>query len=474
MLLVSRSISKRTTQHLPHLFLRLSDQTTTQQVQQWFQATHQLHYVPTMHMLISSKVTGGVFELAVQLLSQHANIKELHILSALNKSEASCMPGMDSLPSLQPLHHLLHYLHTLVIDGVTVECMANDLQQLSAASVSKKGWQLQKLAINADWRPGNELLWSEFSKGMQYLGQAFPDLRSLSMRHPLLTPIPDFAYNGTDPAPDETEIHAINFLLGVVNRAEPVDAEYAEAYWRELQLSTAAAMVAVASTVLHIKTLQCLTIVELPDMWRRRQVQIAYTDPSLQALASTAARDKAAAVAEAMLKARLLPPVTSAATVTFQTLDEYGCWLLQQHPELIKVAISTERKGLAMSWQKQQSQQQKQQQLSLQEMFAINLAISGVTAPRPMVDKSTNSLAGSLAEGIKWRIDHLSHQHSGSKTHASVEFINTRVYSFRPATQFMSHISSCHLALKMADTPGLAELLGNLKALKHLKVSSWH
>lgn len=99
----------------------------------------------------------------MQLLSQRCNaVQELHLLadhqagSSVSSSHsitpppwaaASVRSGLACLPTLQPHQYLIPLLHSLVIEGITVQDMGNDLRQLTAAGV--KGWRLRNLHMVA-------------------------------------------------------------------------------------------------------------------------------------------------------------------------------------------------------------------------------------------------------------------------------------------------------------------------------------
>lgn len=136
----SRAVCQRTTQHVPFITLRLCEDSSTDQLQQWRQATQQFQHVTSIHIQVASRLTAVIFDQAMQLLSQRKqNVTQLHLLTAGRNSSYNSS-GYACISTLLPVQHVIQHLDTLILQGIAFENLAVDLQQLTAASSS---WQLQ-------------------------------------------------------------------------------------------------------------------------------------------------------------------------------------------------------------------------------------------------------------------------------------------------------------------------------------------
>lgn len=197
---VSQLICKRTTPHVPHVTLLLHDSSSTEQLQQWFQAVRQLQHVSAVHVQVTGDLSADVFGTAMQLLSQQfKSITELHLMAYAGDVTWRVDWGLATqargyVQSIKGLQHVVSNLQTLVIEGTAVEDMGSDIQQLTAAAVASSGWQLQKLTLNAEWRhpyytfdavdESTPYLGSGFANAVMQLPSAFPNLQQLAIRIP--------------------------------------------------------------------------------------------------------------------------------------------------------------------------------------------------------------------------------------------------------------------------------------------------
>lgn len=483
---MNHSVSRLTKQHIPSV-LRLSDTTTTHELQQWCQATRLLHHVAIIHLHITTDIPAEVFELALQLLSQHASITELRILAAPVEADyTSTYQRKSIIPTQQPLMYLLPRLHTLVVEGVGVQNLAEDLQQLAAAAPSETGWPLRSLQIEFYGCSIDGVPWLAFRSALLHLSDAFPHLRILSMQLPSMGPrniirARDLV-NYQVVAPGVAVAMAMDTIFSTVLGRSYVPPGCAEKYWRELQLSDFAGLAVLAYAVQRLKFLEVLTVTEVPDVCDPCYVCLiaenilSHTEQS--SLAGVPVKVRMAAVVDAMVHSGLLPPTASAAAMNFQCFDSYGSWMLQQHPTLHELHLSTVDRTwipdrVAMSWRKQQQ---------LQISHILNSSMFG---NHPKCSSSRPSADCVGLDGIKWCVDYVRYKYGVPRDDPGItpdilsQFVDTLagLYSARPAPVLMQHISSCQLQLhkaRVGGLPGLTELLDGLESLKHLQVRSSH
>lgn len=188
---VSRSICNRTTEHIPHLCLRLCQSSSIDQLQQWRQATRQMHHAQGVLVLIQHGVPAVVFDGAMKMLSECMNISQLY-LWAIN-SGSSTRNGKAHVPTLLPIKHLLGYLNRLSIEGIWFDDLADDFEQL-ASEAALVAWPLKALTLEADWKASNHCDWKD--RGLVHwrvcaaafddVTKAFPELRELFITIPRL------------------------------------------------------------------------------------------------------------------------------------------------------------------------------------------------------------------------------------------------------------------------------------------------
>lgn len=139
------------------------------QLQNWVRTTNKLQHVSNIHMVLTGRVPRKVLGLAMQLLNRHFNnISELHLLAISNGNSSSkdtstipAAPATASIYSLLPLQHNFDRLKILVLQGVAVADLPDDLQQLGAAAVSAgEGWQLRSLKLLGTWTKLKEYCYS--------------------------------------------------------------------------------------------------------------------------------------------------------------------------------------------------------------------------------------------------------------------------------------------------------------------------
>lgn len=142
--LASRSVYQCITQHVPYISLLLS-YTSRAKFTIGYRRRKVCSMSPSIHVRITEGTNAQVLKLAVQLLSQRAQIKELHI-SASN-GEGRIALNTASIPTSLPIKCLASDLKTLVIDDVAIANLVNDLQQLPATVAATGGWQLQSFNL---------------------------------------------------------------------------------------------------------------------------------------------------------------------------------------------------------------------------------------------------------------------------------------------------------------------------------------
>lgn len=343
----SRSTCERTTQHVPYIILHLSKCSTSEQLQQWCHVTKQLHHVTSIHVCVFGSISANLLNLTMQLLAQHfKNIKELHLLGVdddSNNNNTKAGRSDDNDPAahvitLQPLRHLIARLKVLVIEGLTVQDIAGDLQQLAAAAVARHGeggaWQLQSLTLAVEWgyerqpegqgdfraRLGRckQTPWPAFLLFWSSLLKAFPSLTQLNIQ------LPTWVLFEFKSAGDVYERMKADSLCH--------------------QFTKVATIAAVANLVLQLKHLKVLTLTDIPDVWGNCN-GISYREPAI-GTAATGARGSGLAQPavdglHACLSNGLLPSL-SAAAAAFETMDDFGCWLLQHHPALAELSVSAD------------------------------------------------------------------------------------------------------------------------------------
>lgn len=246
------------------------------------------------------------------------------------------------------------------------------------------------------------------------------------------------------------------------------DAEY---LW-EPRLVGVAALAAVANLAMRLECLKRLVGTELPDVWRKdynseifsQMPVVAGQSSVITAALGSPTMQKAAEDIDADLTDGVLSTVSIAAT-TFTTLDDLGCWLLRQHPRLEEVQCSTAGAGLDMSWQRQLHQHEE-----LQEPAVPDAA--DLCDIRLKCANSQTCVANDLTAFARQNTGSRSSNAGGSIDASWLSHLSRYlgIYSSRPASLLLHHISGIPLTLHDKDISNLNQLLQSLKYLKSLEV----
>lgn len=433
--LINHSVCKRATQQISCISMRLTEASSDEQLSQWHQATRQLQHVTSIHVHVAGKVTAEVFDSAMQLLSQSFNkVSELHLLG---EDAVRYSWGLDaykaSIPTLQPLSHLIGNLEILVVADIAIANIAHDLENL-AASEATGGRQLRRLSLQ--WSYPEDTLWFEFQKAMQQLPRTFPELQQLQVWYPQLVIKPLEAVDA-DAIADQ--------LCGETGRPwSPPGDEH---------LVRSAMIAAVANAVMQMECLESMSIAYAPDMWES-SMWVPPLGPCEPADAA------GTAVVDATLDGGTLNSA-SAAVAAFPTLDHTGCWLLQHHGSLRELHISTET-SCSISWRRPLQHLLLSSDHSRSNLPGCGIASATEQAAAEVVDAAIGHDA-LFTEWPRW--------------------IKSPwpLYSFRP-DYLMQHVSRCQLRLRQTMNYGrwdcdVATLLGpwiDMKGLKHLEVMYSH
>lgn len=100
----------------------------------------------------------------------------------------------------------------------------------------------------------------------------------------------------------------------------------------ERQLANITATAALVNAALQLKDLQVLKVTNASDIWK---LYPPYT------CAAKATAQQAALIADVLAAGELC--TLSAAAEALATLNKCGCWLLQHHPVLMELHISTQK-----------------------------------------------------------------------------------------------------------------------------------
>lgn len=448
----------------------------------------------------------------MQLLSQCRTVLELHLLAAAgcSSSNKNNMNFQSCISTLQPLQHVMPQLLTLVIEGIAVQDMVNDLKQLSLAA-PVGGWRLQNLTLYGYWsnleRTPIELhsppcLWSRFASAVRQLAIASPRLQQLSVQIPRL----GYSYN-SDAVNDEDLRRAaeegVGFNTAADGAAQVLDAaklfQNRDAYLSvnkrgpKVKAATAlvAAVVALFNTTLQLRHLRMLRVTDAPDIWgslqhplidswlaEYRPVVVPW-EASAVAIAAKVVEKRAevppeasTAASESATGAELLR--MSTAVKALATLDGSSSWLFQHHRTLEEMHLSTPG-GWSMSWQRDQQRQD----CSHDSRTECNrLAACSASAAPHLLEASVN---WHQCAALCTRQAVFQHQAGvnvvnlvyscHSKAFPSTLISHLSHYSSRSAPYVMQHISRCQLVLEYDDVNHLSDLLTQLKSLKQLEVN---
>lgn len=505
--LVSHSVCKRINQHIPYLTLRLSEQTSISQVQQWFQATQRLQHVSSLHIHINGEISAEMFELAIQLLSQRSSsIGELHLLES-GVAHSAIITERASIPSLQPFQQLLGSLQTLVIQNISIKDLPSDLQNLAAAATTtaaataatlatpaaQGGWKLQHLTLDVEWlhpwcssgvQEPTPCLWSTFSTAMLNLIAAFPHLNQLTIRMPPIgLRMTEVIYYD-----DGSVAHSVDEVPEALRFMKKCSTVFSNMPWDWRVSAAAAAVSAVAALVnaaVQLNSLEVFKVTDVPDIWNAQEyhevegasyglrMTTATALSLLKAGASTAAR--AAVADEFFSNADQLSSAAQAVEV-LKTLDDAGCWLMQQHQKLKEASFDTAVTGWHMWWRWQQQQQQQQPSVecvsssvccntTAVELYTVNLPLDVMH----LYQSAVASLAAHVESGSCSSND----SSSICQWFSSLLTGQLSHYSFRPADEVLHHLSSCSLQVSGdEDQQVIVSFLSGCKSLELLSVSS--
>lgn len=488
---VSKTVWKRTTEHVSVISLRINEHSTADQLQQWCQATKQLQHVRAIKVLISGTASAYVFDLAMQMLSEHISATVLHLKAVEDQCSSGSIDSISSsstnakayLPSLSHVYHMLAQLDWLAIDGIRFDDLAKTLRWLAAgAEGGGGGWQLKKLDIKAVWRcdscpikgrPTEDLMvsWSVCAAALMHLATAFPELKSLAINLP--------AQLNFDTG---QHFHATHAQSQSMNYADDAAAVALDPHVKE-QLAKVAVVAAVANAAMQLKNLVTLAVWDIPDIWcsgshsqSLRWFELDSSSDPAPSAAETAAvtPPSLAAFADAVLSGGFLQS-TSAAAEAFLTLDDCGCWLLQHHATLkdLKLHCTAERGSTTFTWQQQQQQHSQPGSSSNGPSHKASLP-PNIAAIQLSADLSQPPQQLGRANVLSGDSNTASSSSSSMRNvdNSLISSIHQRLspYSFRPRSYIFQQITEMRLTLSETDVDGLADLLGNFKSLKALEV----
>lgn len=189
-------------------------------------------------------------------------------------------------------------------------------------------------------------------------------------------------------------------------------------------------------------------------------------------MSATTAPPAAAAVVNATLTGGLLSSVSAAEA--FGTLNECGCWLLQQYLALRQVAIST--MDYESEWSFSWHRQQPVGALSAQLSRPATLTREEQAPAKAQLTSSVSCCVEVASYDLTRRIPPSSPKDSRVSI-ASRFVIQLSQYSSQPASEVVANINSCNITMyyqALSDAGGVADLLYGLRSLKLLKVSHIH
>lgn len=203
----------------------------------------------------------------------------------------------------------------------------------SSSSSSSRGW-VAAAALGAEctmvaWASDakSRTNWSQFPVALGHLTEAFPDLKHFEL---------------TIPAHSYGDVIAGVATAAMLPSYRPTLYHEGLAMRLQTKLVQVAMVASITNAVERCKSLELLALDAVPDVWASgRAIAAAATAPAA-----------AATVVAASLEGGWVPSLAAAAA-TFGTMDDTGCWLLQQHPSLRTLQLTTAHTGWSMLWQQQ-------------------------------------------------------------------------------------------------------------------------
>lgn len=431
---VSSNVSIRTTQHLPHLHLRLSKYSTQEYLDAWCQATQRLAHVSTIHIHIIGRIAPELWDSVMQLLSQRGSVKELHLLGVKSSCRPNCLDDTEAsctacLPTLHSISHLQPTLKILVIKDVAVERLAADMQKLVQETAGE--WQLQSLTLHVTESDKAASDVMQFSAILLSVAQLFPRLQKVDLAVPELRFKPPHVRDEADPAvlPSQHQMRH--------------------------QLPAIATTAALAGAVRQLRHLQVLRVTGLPDPWKAAVIPDADTTAVIVETLSSAAATVDPETGSTFRRVPLQSLPFPAAAEALETMDSLSWWLLQQQTQLSHLLLGCG--NWTMSWQNCQQQQQ---------------------VPEGSAHGATSELQGTALPLVDIRAHYYTYKLLDTAAAQSYDTVlkdflhRLSYYSNRPTHDLCCLISSLHITLvghQLGDE-SLAELLRMLPSLKELKV----
>lgn len=449
----------------------LSNSSTPVQLQQWSQATQRLQHVTSIHVHVADRVSAELFEMAVLLLSQRRPyITELHLLAVDGtlSTKLTHNQTIARIPSIRGLACLLLELKTLVVKGIEVNDLPEDLQHLATAATAGV-WQLQKLTLRAFWNLDEEadpLHWSSVASCVLQLAQAFPHLEELELQVPglELDPKQSLLSSSKDGAIDCLFDETVTAAMEAAEDAVALLTDETEGKY---QLAGVALLAVITTAALQLQDLEALRLHEVPNIWKPHP-DLAVTSGLLQQLSavtlSAFAADDDVDVEDSPICA-----------IENTTMEDYGCWLLQHHSSLMQLGINTAYSSpdrveakWSMTWNRKQLPLQPQ----LLQQQTPNLACALDSSGGRTDVGSCEQAQVSAATVEQVTVSMMCHNWSISGTEALFGAFRRDLshYSSRPAYSVLSNISSLQLKVGYWGSFQLKDMLKDMKNLRHLEV----
>lgn len=230
-----------------------------------------------------------------------------------------------------------------------------------------------------------------------------------------------------------------------------------------VQLVAIEILTALANAVQRLQHLRVLQVTSVDDVWYSIHSNARNDDDDLLAdLRSRMDESKlveAAAAVDAVIAEGQLSYVLEA-TAAFSTFDDYGSWLLQQHPKLTELHLDTGFQGLSMPWQQQQQQQTGHSTNSSMTVVTETTAAAAATATAASTTTGITCCLHCITRA-KVHLQDMAVSDTDrpeSDLHQDLLRYLAR-YSNRPVDELLGHITSCKLWLKQPDVDQLSDLL---------------